>query len=223
MVSESFKKMRKETLVLGGIGLVTLLLVVGAAFFLSKPQDTSSQTKKIDPKVLIGKERHTVGSSSAKVTIVEFGDFQCPACGASNPIVNQILEEYKDQVYFVFRHFPLPMHKNARLAAAAAGAAGKQGNFFEMGDKLFDTQAVWGETNNAKETFLGFAKELGLDTAVFEQDLDNADLKQAVQDDQNAGIKLGVNSTPSFFINGTLYPGVLTYDTFKDLIDKELQ
>ncbi len=215
--------MRKETLILGGIGLVTLLLLVGAAFMLGGEKAEETQVATADKTKLIGERRNAVGSESAKVTIVEFADFQCPACGTAHPIVKQILEEYGDRIQYIYRHFPLPGHKNARIAARAAEAAGAQGKFFEMHNMLFETQQEWSEPNNPQEIFVGYAQSLGLDTAAFAEDMGDDVLSQAIQNDVNAGIELGVNSTPTFYINGKQYPGVLSYDNFKQIIDKELQ
>lgn len=215
--------MRKETLILGGIGLVTLILLVGAAFLLGGDKTTSSEATPADSTKVVGAKRHAIGSDSAKVTIVEFADFQCPACGAAHPIVQQVLGEYEGQVEYIFRHFPLPGHKNARIAAKAAEAAGVQGKFFEMHDMLFENQQEWSESNSPKEIFVGYAEQLELDTEKFTQDLDNDQLAQAIQDDQNAGIELGVNSTPTFYIDGVQYPGVLSHDNFKKILDEKLK
>lgn len=214
--------MRKETLILGGIGLVTLLLLVGAAFMLGGEKAEETQTTTADPAKLVGERRHMIGSESAKVTIVEFADFQCPACGVAHPVVKQILAEYGDRVQYIYRHFPLPGHKNARIAARAAEAAGAQGKFFEMHDMLFENQAEWSETNNPQEIFVGYAQALELDTAAFTEALDEDALSQAIQTDVNAGIELGVNSTPTFYINNKQYPGVLSYAKFKQIIDEQL-
>lgn len=215
--------MRKETLILGGIGLVTLVLLVGAAFLLGGDTQTDSQEQQVDPARVSGERRHTVGSESATVTVVEFADFQCPACGAAHPIVQQVLNEYEGRIEYVFRHFPLPGHRHARIAAQAAEAAGQQDKFFEMGDLLFVNQEEWSNSNNPEEIFVGYAEQLELDVAAFQEALDNDDLRQEIQSDLNTGMELGVNSTPTFFINGTMYPGVLSYDNFKQLLDEELK
>jgi len=222
--------MRKEGLILGGIGIITLLIVVGAAFFLSgptKPIGTEGVGKVTDMALLLGpeKDRMSVGTSSAKVTIVEFGDFQCPACGSVHPAVKQILEDYKDKVYFVFRDFPLPMHPNAPLAAEAAYASGLQGKFWEMHDKLYESQDEWSEKlgDQTKQVIVGYAKDLGLDTAAFNDDLSKNAGSAKIQKDQNDGYQLGVDSTPTFYINGTKFASVMTYDQFKKEIDQRLK
>jgi protein-disulfide isomerase len=222
--------MRKEGIILVGIGLITLLIVVGAAFLLSGPSTPSTpqgEGKVSDTQLLLGpeQERMSEGTPSAKVTMVEFGDFQCPACGAAHPIVKQIVSEYKDRVYFIFRNFPLPMHPNAPLAAQAAYAAGIQGKFWEMHDKLYESQDEWAEKSGgpAKETIVGYAKDLGLDLAKFNDDLNKNVGNAKIQKDQNDGYQLGVNSTPTFYINGTKFAAVMTYDQLKKEIDDRLK
>lgn len=215
--------MRKETAVLLGIGLVTLIIIVGAAFFLSSPITQQPAEKVSDMTLLLGTKDHMIGTESATVTVVEFADFQCPACGAAFPIVKQLTEEYKDRIQYVFRHFPLPGHKNARPAALAAEAAGMQGKFFEMHDKLFSTQADWSESNNPEEIFTGYAQELELDMEKYAADVKDPATNQKVEKGVTDGIQAGVNSTPTFYINGEKYTGVLSYDNFKSLLDEKLK
>ncbi|MEX2012856.1 MAG: thioredoxin domain-containing protein, partial [Candidatus Levyibacteriota bacterium] len=115
----------KETKLLLGFGVVTIGILIGAVFLLSG-SSTQAPTKT-DPAVLVRSDSNKIGSESAKVTLVEFGDFQCPACAASYPIVREIKAVYKDELQLVFRNFPLPSHGNAFAAAVAAEAAGAQG------------------------------------------------------------------------------------------------
>src|SRR5581483_190972 len=104
-----------------------------------------------DSTVLTRNANHKITSTNTKVTIIEFADFQCPACGQAHPALKQILEEYKGKVTFIYRHFPLPQHQNAILAAKASEAAGEQGKFWEMHDMLYEKQNEWSESNNAEE------------------------------------------------------------------------
>lgn len=215
--------MRRESVILGAIIAVSLLILGGAAFLLSNPQQAPQEEKVTDTALLLGSKDHTIGTESAKVTIVEFADFQCPACGSAYPVVKQITEEYKDKIEFVYRHFPLPGHRNAIPAAQAAEAAGKQGKFFEMSELLFSNQAEWSEGNGAKEVFEGYAESLELDMEMFKADRDSSDTTAYIQNDQNDGLTLGVNSTPTFFIDGEKYSGVLGYDRLKEILDSKLQ
>lgn len=106
---------------------------------------SDSSKPKADLKLLIRPNSNKISTPSAKVTLVEFSDLQCPACAQAHPVVKQILEENKGNINFVYRHFPLSQHKNARIAAEAAEAAGEQGKFFEMVSKLFENQNKWSE------------------------------------------------------------------------------
>ena len=211
----------QEAKVIIGITVVTIAIVVGAVFFLSQPgqQGTQATERVTNTEQLLGDQRRAVKAEGAKVTIVEFGDLQCPACGAAHPIVKQVLADREGEVTFVWRHFPLPMHRNAMLAAVASEAAGEQGKFWEMHNMLFENQTEWAEENNAKEIFTGYAQELGLDTAKFTEALDSNFNAERIQTDMDEGIALGVNSTPTFFINGEKINGVISYDEFIQKID----
>lgn len=216
--------MTQEVKVVVGIAVVTLAIIVGAIFFMSKPSQQSQNIERVtDTQQLIGDAKRSINGATDKVTIVEFADFQCPACGAAHPIVKQILSDYKGKVTYVFRHFPLPMHKNAVSAAIAAEAAGEQGKFFEYHDLLFNNQKDWGESTNSQELFLSYAEMLQLDTAKFKEALDKKANAERIQTDQDAGIALGVNSTPTFFINGEKIPGIIQYEEFKQKIDPLLK
>lgn len=191
--------MTQEGKIVLGVGLASLLLIFGAVFLLSKPGTTPPVS---DPGKLVRSDSHTTGSINAKVTIVEFGDYQCPACGVAHPEVKKILSEYNGKVSFVFRNFPLPMHINADIAAEAAEAAGAQGKFWEMHDMLYEKQAEWSEKSDARIIFSGYAKSLGLDTKKFEEAITKNAFQSTIQKDIEDGNTLGVNSTPTFYVNG---------------------
>lgn len=208
--------MSQEKKFLIGIGLATLLLVFGGVFFFSRqPQTASLDTGQID---LVGDGKYATGSAQAKVKVVEFGDFQCPACGTAHPIVKQIIENNKDKIYFVFRNFPLALHLNARDAARAAEAAGEQGKYWEMHDKLYETQSEWSEASNPADIFKKYAQEMGLDLKKYEEDFDK--VLGRINVDVALGDKAGIDSTPTFFINNVRYPGVIAAERFQQLIDE---
>src|SRR3989338_3958502 len=143
------------------------------------------------------------GSSTAKVTLIEYSDLQCPACAAAQPVVKQIEREFANDISFVYRHFPLTqIHKNAEESAWAAEAAGKQGKFFEMRDKLFDFQSSWDDKSDVAEIFATYAEQMGLDKNIFLADYKSDEVKQQVRGDMASGNRAGVNSTPTFFLNG---------------------
>jgi len=173
--------------------------------------------------MLIRSTSHKTTDTDTKVTIVEFGDFQCPACGAAHPIVAKLLEDYKGKITFVFREFPLPMHPNGKIAAEAAEAAGSQGKFFQMHDKLYDNQKEWAESKNPMDYFVKYAKEIGLKVDYFTNDMKSHTYNQKIQNDVTDGNALNVNATPTFFINGQMQAGGLPYDEFKAKIDAALK
>lgn len=146
---------------------------------------------------------HTQGEGTAGVTLVEYGDFQCPACGAYYPIVKEVKAKYGDQITFQFRHFPLSqIHPNAFAAHRAAEAAGLQGKFFEMHDLLYERQQAWSTANNPVDTFNTYAEELGLDMEKFRQDFSSAAVNATINADIKAGQDIGATSTPTFVLNG---------------------
>jgi len=151
----------------------------------------------------VSAQDHAAGPDNAPVTLVEYGDFECPYCGMAHPIVQAAQRELGSQLRFVFRHFPLAeAHPHARLAAQAAEAAGAQGRFWEMHDMLFEHQDALD-----MEDIVGYAKSLGLDTARFAHDLESGTYAKKARDDFRSGVRSGVNGTPTFFVNGTRYDG----------------
>lgn len=160
------------------------------------------------------------GNKDAKAVLVEYGDFQCPACGAVHPLVKQLENDYKGKMLFVFRHFPLrQIHANADLASRAAQSAGLQGKFWEMYDMIFENQNVWSAQPKATDTFVGYAQKIGLDIERFKKDLDSEEVKKEIDNDYQSGIQSGVNGTPTFFLNGKKIQPT-SYEDFKSLLDK---
>ena len=158
------------------------------------------------------------GPANAPVEIVEFSDFQCPYCQRANPTVQQVLTTYGDRVHFVYRHYPLPNHPNARPAAEAAVCAADQGKFWPYHDVLFPNAGRLATTDLKHH-----AAELGLDSAKFDACVDGHQSKARVDADVRAGEEAGVNGTPAFFVNGRMLSGAQPYDAFKRIIDEELE
>lgn len=212
--------MKQEAKILLGIGAACLIILAGAVFFLSQ-SDTSSRSSstKVDEKILLRNANHKITADSNKVTIVEFADYQCPACAAVNPTVKQLLREYKDKINYIYRHFPLPQHQNAVVAAKAAEAAGEQNKFWEMSDKLYENQKEWSEDKQAIVLFLLYAKDMGINVEEFKKSVESNKFQEAIEIDKNDALSLGVNSTPTFFINGQKFEGVPSYANFKKQID----
>lgn len=159
------------------------------------------------------------GDVNAQVSLVEYADFQCPACGYYAPLVKRLFESSSTTMKLVFRHFPLPQHMNAIPASLAAEAAGKQGKFWEMYDVLFEKQIEWEKVTDPQPVFEGYAKTLGLNIEQFSLDMKSDELKKKIDGDARGGIRGKVNSTPTFFINGKKITTPTNYEDFKKLID----
>lgn len=154
-------------------------------------------------EVTVSQADHVRGTVGAKVTLVEFGDFQCPACGAYEPIVRQVTADNAGTLQVVFKHFPLTqIHQNALLAAKASEAAANQGRFWEMHDMLYDKQQEWSGALNARDMFIGYATSIGLDIKQFTQDLNSSDIEKKIVAEYKEGVNLGIQGTPTFFLNG---------------------
>ncbi len=158
------------------------------------------------------------GAQNARVTLVEFSDFQCPFCVAATPELDQVLKTYSSQVKLIFKEFPLDSHSQAALAAAAALAAQKQGKFWVMHDDMF---ALKGNLSRAK--ILSLAGAAGLDMKRFQADLESAEVKRLVARDITDGEHVGVDSTPTLFIDGKRYNGPITLAKLKPVLDAELK
>jgi Na+:H+ antiporter, NhaA family len=161
---------------------------------------------------------HLRGAAHAPVTLVEYGDFQCPYCGEAYPVVKQLLERFGDRLRFVFRHMPLAdLHPRAPAAALAAEAAGAQGRFWEMHDRLFEHQLELGD-----DDLRGHAEAIDLDVERFQSDLADAALAARVEVDLQSGARSGVPSTPRFFVNGVIHLSSATEADLGEAIDAEL-
>lgn len=148
---------------------------------------------------------HVYGNIDSTVTLINYGDFQCPGCGTTHKIIKPIVEQYRDQIRFVFRNFPLfSIHPNAKAAAGSAEAAGLQGKFWEMHDMIYETQDSWSSLSSTERTnlFTKYAKDLGLDIKQFTADLNSNDITKKIAFDFALGQKAKVAATPTFFLNG---------------------
>lgn len=171
---------------------------------------------------------HIFGKADSKVVLVEYGDFQCPACGTVHPRIKAISESYKDQVALVFRNFPLTaLHPNARAAAATVEAAGLQGKYWEMHNLIYESQPQWSTLAGTARTdmFVSYAKSLGLDETKFKADLSDSPVNQKIAFDQTIGKKIDVNATPTFYLNGVKLTSDIWGDDakLKFAIDNELK
>jgi len=184
-----------------------------------QPGQQGPQPGKPDPaatyKVTVD-DAVTKGSAEALVTLVAWSDFQCPYCSRVGPTMKQLEQDYGNELRIAFKHNPLGFHPRAKPAALAAEAAGKQGKFWEMHDKLFENQK-----DLSDENFVAWAGELGLNVDQFKKDLADPALGKKVDTQQAQGATLGARGTPAFFVNGRFLSGAQPVENFKKLIDEE--
>jgi protein-disulfide isomerase len=168
-----------------------------------------------------GKEAiHIRGPADAPVTLEEFGDFQCPPCGALAGPIKQLEQDYGDRLRVIFHHFPLINHQHAKEAACAAEAAGLQGRFWEMHDLLYREQPVWSKAAEIQPLFNAYAGILGLNVESFKNDMQSESVKERVAADQKHGTSLGVQTTPTIFLNNrAVDPASLAPDKLRAAVD----
>lgn len=168
------------------------------------------------------------GKADSKVTLIEYGDYQCPGCGDEHYVVKKILEEYKGQIRFVFRNFPLTgIHPNAKAAAGAVEAAGLQGKYWEMHNKIYESQSAWSNLgiNERNDMFASYAKALKLDVDKFNSDIASVSVNDKISYDTALGNKAAVKGTPTFYLNDKLIESKIWGDSdkFKAAINDELE
>lgn len=202
--------------------LICVVTLGGLVFFSKKD---SIDVNSIDPATSVSETSTAIGDQiygdkTSKVILIEYGDFQCPGCAGAFPGLKTIKEEYKDRIAFIFRNFPLTtIHPNALAAATVAEAAGLQGKFWEMHDKLYENQTAWGSIDSSKrnDVFVGYAEDLGLDTEKFSSELSDPRIAEKISRDRALGNKVEVSSTPTLFIGNEK----LSNDVVTDLIQSE--
>lgn len=184
--------------------ILTAVVIVLIGLFVVTGKDKQSAINFTGDAKKVQSDDHIRNGRDKKVTLIEYGDFQCPSCGAFYPIIKQLEEKYSDQVSFGFRHFPLiSIHPNAFAAARAAEAAGDQGKFFEMHDKLYETQAAWGQVStNQQALFESYAKELGLNMETFKKDYVSQATADRINRDVSSAKQFSIQGTPTFILNG---------------------
>jgi len=201
-----------------------VLAIFAAGFGLWKlSQQTTTPSVGSTELLKVQSADWTKGNASSTVFLIEYLDFQCPACGSYYPLVKQLREEYNDKVLFAARHFPLTqIHPNAMSAARAAEAAGRQGKFWEMHDILFEKQKEWSNARNPEDLFVSYADSIGLNRDQFLNDYKDKTLDDKIEADRNSATKLGAQGTPTFFLNEEKIQNPQGYDAFKVLIEQAL-
>ena len=209
--------------------LATAVLLFGGIYLFSKNSgDTPLSGTTVNASLLVPQNAHITSgfvngeylpaSTSATTTLVEFGDYECPACGVYSPFVQQLLTDFAGKFNYVFRNYPLTQHKNAPISSYAVEAAGLQGKFWEMHEKVYAGQNDWANLSDPTSVFLGYAKDLNLDLTKFTADMNSQAVKDKVQSDFNDGNTIGITQTPTFYLNGQNINLSGTYDQLKTLI-----
>lgn len=216
--------MKNLPLLLGTI-FGTLLMIVGIAVFFSRSSSpTASGEVIVDQTQLLTGATKMKGAENPVVTIVEFSDFQCPACQAAQSYVSQLEKTYPDKVKVVYRHFPLDsIHVNARLAAQASEVALSQGKFWEFHDKLFASQKEWEKIANKDEVkakFAEYAAELQIDKQMFLEKIESPETIQMVKNDSDLGDALSIQATPTFYVNGKPTAAPQLLETVRSLTEQ---
>lgn len=196
--------------------IIGIIIIAFVGFLVFRGNEASAPETK-------GKPTNHVRGDGA-VTLVEYGDFQCPACAAYFPVVEQVVNKYSEDITFQFRHFPLvSIHPNAFAASRAAEAASKQGKFWEMYDKLYANQQDWSNNSNPMSIFETYAKQLGLNEDQFKKDFASSAVNNAIKADEAEGKKLGVQATPTFVLNGKVIknPGA-SVEEFSKVLDEAI-
>lgn len=218
MRTEAVRSARMTKLFWWGLGIAAIAVFV---FLFMKVAGTGLKTTNTPP-AQVNQSDWVKGASgaSASATLIEYSDFQCPACKFYQPLVTQVLSTFPDKLQLVYRHFPLrTTHKFAQIAAQAAEAAGKQGKFWEMHDMLFEKQDDWSKLPNAKDVFIEYAGVLKLDTNKFTSDLDTQEVAQKIDTDLAGGEAAGVDSTPTFYLNGKKVENIKSTEDFKKRVE----
>jgi protein-disulfide isomerase len=192
------------TVAVVAVAVLVLVLLVNRPSTPSPESAQAPEGSSVSSKVPVRENSHRLSTADdGRVTLVEFLDFECESCGAAFPIVEQLRNEYAGRVTFVTRYFPIPSHSNAENAAVSVEAAARQGRFEAMYQRMFETQAQWGEQQASKaELFRGFAADLGLDMAAYDRAIADPATIERVLADKRDGEAAGVQGTPTFFLNG---------------------
>lgn len=199
--AEDLEKDRRKRAARKALGWVVVLGLIAVAVFAIISRDSS-----INEIVDIGDLKasdHIKGDKDASVVLIEYSDFQCPACAVYSGLMAAVVEEVGDSFAFVYRHYPLErLHSNAKAAARASEAAAKQDKFWEMHDILFANQSVWAKEDDPKAVFVGIAEQIGLNVVSFEEDYESEEVIRIIDEGLNEALDAGFNSTPTFVING---------------------
>jgi protein-disulfide isomerase len=202
--------------------ILALAVAGGAAVFLSR-QPEVAETNAAPLKVDIKVGGHFRGPETAQVTLVEFGDYQCPSCGFYHPLVKEILNRYPTQVRLEFHHFPLiTIHPNSMAASKAVEAAGEQGHYWEMHDAVFANQNLWADKPDPKPIFAAIANKIGINGTILVQAMDSPAIQARILKDVEQGDKANIQAVPTFFIKGQQVHIQASVEDFVKVIEAQL-
>jgi len=227
-LKERSKQSRRQSIKRTGKWIFFLIVIAAAIFCFVALQDRAPASPTTlgtasSTTTTITENDWVKGNPDAPVTLVEYSDFQCPACRSFFPIVKQLTNDFGGQLQFAYRYFPLvSIHRNSLPAARAAEAAGRQGKFWEMHDMLFENQSDWASLPRPKSTFILYAEKIGLDMDKFKKDFESDEVSARVNDSLKDALKLGLNSTPTFIFNGKKISNPRNYNEFKALIQSAI-
>jgi len=207
---------------------VIVALVGGFWFLINAVNAPPSPSAPVEIKNLppVSANDFIRGNPSAKVTLIEYADFQCPACATMHATIKKLQADFRNDLKLVYRFFPLiNIHQNSLISTQAVYAAGLQGKFWEMSDLVYENQDSWSDNAQAKNIFVDYAKELGLDLNKFNSDINSDSTNKFVTDAENSALNLGINSTPTLFLNRKIIqdPTSYSYEDFKKLIQDEIK
>jgi protein-disulfide isomerase len=199
--------------------IIILILIVWGLIVASNKTSNRSGLSLGQPAKVTDLD-HVTGPKDAPVTLVEYSDFQCPACESYFYVVERLMASSTVPIRFVYRHFPLSQHANAVPASLASEAAGVQGKFWEMYRLLFDNHTDWTELKDPNPVFIGYATKIGLNIEAFKSDMASSTLKQKITDSVKEGTSIGISGTPTFFVNGKVIDNPKSYEEFKTIIEQ---
>lgn len=208
------------------LAILGILILGFAGFIIFAGKDGKSTTNGDGQKVVAQASEHKKGQGTKNVTLLEYGDFQCPSCAQYYPIIEEVVKKYKDEIIFQFRHYPITqIHPNAMVAHRAAEAAAKQNKFWGMYDLLYQRQQIWSQSNNPVQVMDDYATELGINVERFQKDFKSAEVNAIINADKEKGDKAGVKGTPSFFINNKELDlkNIKTPEDFNKKIDEAIK
>ena len=199
---------------LSGLFSISIIVIV-ILVLVSGNRELAPELSEANKNLVMQPNTHILqDAGDGAPVLVEFLDFECEACGAFYPYIEELKREFEGEITFAFRYFPLPGHSNAINSALAVEAAAQQGKLREMFGLMFETQSLWGESRESKaEIFRSYAERLGLDMVKFDAAIVDPNTLQRITTDSDAGIEIGVRATPTFFLNGNL----LTLNSFDDV------